>query len=336
MVAARLDPDGSDSVATPARLLSRQVDVAGTDSMIGRLRNIRGSAAVGICFHTDSSAGVDAIITHEPVFGWASLQACGRSNSGDRISCSGVFRLVHITGEQLVNYLESSYLDDSCSDYDVADRAAHMLMGDLDAMLCPNESPRTTELVLFEGVLRECQRCTRGNHTVSDATGNQFNSRVRTLCELTIVLLQHRGDRRSFLSINAPSGGATGNSVADHLLRALVGVVRDSALLYFNAPLSGCSPGAAVTSPSAIRSPFPATVTSAGEASASGRPAGSNHVSLLSESSGLLSRHGVSSSSEDEEDELLLTKPAWRATTGALTPTTPRAAIETIDLVDDD
>ena len=155
-----------------------------------------GSAAARIHFQADSSAAVD---TH--AFGWASLQAFGTS-AGERISCSQVFRLVHITGEQLVNYLESSFLDDSCSDYDVADRAARMLMGDLDAMLCAQMRPRTTELVLFEGVLRECQRHTRGSHTVSD-TGSQFNSRVRTLCELVIVILQHRGDRRSFLSINA-------------------------------------------------------------------------------------------------------------------------------------
>ena len=332
MVAARFDPDGSDSVATPARLLSRQVDVSGTDSMIGRLRDIRGSAAVGIRFHTDSSAGVDTIIAHEPVFGWASLQAFGttRNNTGDRISCSRVFRLVHITGEQLVNYLESSYLDDNCSDYDVADRAARMLMSDLDAMLCANERPRTTELVLFEGVLRECQRCTRGSRTVSDATGNQFNSRLRTLCELAIVLLQHRGDRRSFLSINAPSAGAAGNSVADHLLRALIGVVRDSALLYFNVPLRRCSEGGAMASPSAVRSPVRGTATAAGNASASGHPSRSNHVSLLSESSDLLDRHGLSLSSEDEEEEALLTEPVRRATAEALTLPT------LIDLVGDD
>ncbi len=189
-----------------------------------------------------------------------------------------------------------------------------MLMGDLDAMLCANENLRTTELVLFEGVLRQCQLCTRGSHTVSDATGSQFNNRVRTLCALVIVMLQHRGDRRSFLSINAPSSAVAGNSVSNQLLRALIGVVRDSALLYCKAPRNKRSPGAATAPPAAVRSPLPATTAAYARASASLSSSVPSHVSVLSDSS-----------SEDDDEEKLLARPAWHATR---TPV--------IDLVGDD
>ena len=352
-VVARMYRNGGTGAA--AQLLSRQVDVNGTDSVIGKLRTVGDSEAVGIHFH--HPAATDA----SSAFGWASLRSFGVVRNGDRVSCSRLFRLVRITGEQLVNYLESSYLDDTCSDYDIADRAAKMLMDDLDAMPASSgDNPGTQagkiqELILFEGVLRECNRHTRGNHTASDAVSNRFDSRVRALCELTIALRQHRGDERSFVSINAPSGaGIVGKSVVERLLQALIAVVRDQALLYFNASSTHGTADAPPSTTPVRAAPLgsPAAAASAGTRAA----ASADQVSPGQTAPTLAGTHHthryVSSSSEDEDDELLVMSPAvvqrqraqlQTARAARAAGAAPRAAaesvgpaVETIDLAASD
>ena len=81
---------------------------------------------------------------------------------------------------------------------------------DLDAVATKKHGTKSHEVIVFEGVLRECKRHTRGKNSSAG-----FDTRVRTLCDLAIALLQHRKDR-SVLSINAPDGrGVAGRSVSD-------------------------------------------------------------------------------------------------------------------------
>ena len=164
-----------------ASQLLRRVQVKGSVSAIGLLRSQAGSSQMRIQFDEPRP-------DHEAPFGWASLTAFGASDC-----CSRSVRMVVVTGGQLVEYLQTVFEED-CSNLKVCSDAAAMLMDVLDSM-----TQGGRELVLFEGVVRQCKRQTRGSHSGSGGSANGFAERLRVLCELTIALLQHRGRDRSFL-----------------------------------------------------------------------------------------------------------------------------------------
>jgi hypothetical protein len=229
--------------------------------------------------------------------------------------------LVLITGEQLVDYLESVY-DVDTPDYQVANEATRMLMDNLDAVATKKHGKKNHELVVFEGVLRQCKR-----HTMGKNSSAGFDARVRTLCDLAIALLQHRKDH-SVLSINAPDGhGVAGRSVSDNVLQALIRVVRDRSFLHNDVNASHLQgvPTTYITH----RSAPPATHT-AKPAQSSAAAAAAAHC-------------WMESSDEEEEEEVLLTMPS-PATGRRQQPSTSPAAktaaanvrVETIDLLDSD
>ena len=343
LVAGRENPPRDVSAA--AQLLSRRVEVTGTESVIGLLRNTPGSEAERIHFTLADDGD-------EGAFGWASLRAFGAN-----VSCSDCYSMVLITGKQLVSYLESMYriVGDDASDLQVVDGATTMLMNNLDSLVTKHGGGKH-ELVVFEGVVRECKR-----HTTGRNSSGGFNRRVRTLCVLAIALLQHRTDR-SFLSIDARDGGGkAGCSVSDNVLQALIHMVRDRSFLYNTAPTSattrvgaasasrppGTAAAAAATVPAVLAAAAgaapPAAAAAAAVAPAVSAAAVRIAVARRQAAPAVYmysDHHRLDSSDEDPEEEALLTMPSpgtGRQQPGHQRPASPPDAhAETIDLLDSD
>lgn len=151
---------------------------------------------------------------------------------------SRTFRVVVVTGAELVDYVKSVF-EESSSDWDVASTVVRLLHEDLNVAATADDSGgggggdadeyARRMMIVFEGVLTECRRYSRGARS-GDLPPN-LQQRLRVLCELAVNILHHGDDdgdavRRHVLSIQE-------SSASKQVLRALVAVLLNEAFLYF-------------------------------------------------------------------------------------------------------